>query len=259
VELKGKVVIVTGGASGIGLAMCRRFLAEDARAVVMADVAPGTAEIAHELGAEPAALDVTSQAATSEVVDWAERRFGGIDLFCANAGILVTGGPEVPDQEWRRVMDVNFMAHVYAARSLLPAWVARGRGYLLHTASAAGLLTGLGALPYTVSKHAVVALAEWLAIEHRDDGVRFSCLCPQGVRTPMMEAGGPEAEAQLGPSAMSPDDVAAVAVEGLAAERFLILPHPEVERYMAGKVAERDTWIARMARLRARVQGVASA
>lgn len=258
-ELKGSVVVVTGGASGIGLAMCRRFLAEGARVVVMADVAPATADVAREIGAEAVHLDVTSESQTRDLVGWAERQFGGIDLFCANAGILVTGGLEVNDEEWRRVMDVNFMAHLYAARSLVPAWAARGRGYLLHTASAAGLVTGIGALPYTVSKHAVVALAEWLAIEHRDEGVRFSCLCPQGVRTPMMQAGGPQAEAQLGPSAMSPDDVASVVVEGLADERFLILPHPEVDRYMQGKIADRDTWISRMASLRAKLQGASNA
>jgi NAD(P)-dependent dehydrogenase (short-subunit alcohol dehydrogenase family) len=258
-QVAGKVMVITGAASGIGLAMASRFIADGARSVVMADVSDRLQEAASAVGGIPMHLDATSEEQTRHLVESVTRDIGPIDLYCANAGVLVKGGVEVPDAEWQRVWDLNLIAHVYAARALLPGWQDRGTGYLLHTASAAGLLTGLPALPYAVSKHAVVALAEWLAIRYRDDGIKFSCLCPQAVRTPMMLEGGEDAERELGASAVSPEAVAEAVVQGLAAESFLILPHPEVAEYERRRAADHDRWIGAMARLRSRLaEGIRS-
>lgn len=251
-EITGKVVVVTGGGNGIGAAMCRRFAAEGARAVVVADVDGDAASaVAASLGGASLAVstDVSVEADVRRLVATAQERFGAIDLFCANAGIAVMGGVEVVDEEWQRSWDVNVMAHVYAARALLPGWVARGEGYLLTTASAAGLLTNVGLAPYSVTKHAAVALAEWIAITYGDAGVKVSCLCPQGVRTNMLAAGGPEAEALLGAGALEPDDVAEVVVAALRDERFLVLPHPEVADYERNRASDRDRWLGGMRKL----------
>jgi NAD(P)-dependent dehydrogenase (short-subunit alcohol dehydrogenase family) len=253
-EVAGKVVVITGAASGIGLAMASRFVGDGARSVVMADVSDRLQEIALAVGGVPMYLDATSEKQTQHLVAAVTRDIGPIDLYCANAGLLVKGGVDVPDAQWQRAWDLNLMAHVYAARALLPGWQERGCGYLLHTASAAGLLTGIPALPYAVSKHAVVALAEWLAIQYHDRGIRFSCLCPQAVRTPMMTEGGEEAERELGASAVTPEAVAETVVRGLAAESFLILPHPEVAEYERRRTADHDSWIRAMARLRLRLE-----
>ncbi|MDQ1372763.1 MAG: hypothetical protein QOJ09_101, partial [Actinomycetota bacterium] len=184
-ELRDKVVIVTGGASGIGAALCRRFAAEGARAVVVADLQADAAQVvAGEIGGTAMTTNVSVEADVHALVERTVERHGPVDLFCSNAGIAIGGGVEVPDEEWQRIWDINLMAHVYAARAVLPGMLARGEGYLLNTASAAGLLTNLGAAPYAVTKHAAVALAEWLAITHGDAGIRVSVLCPQGVRTP---------------------------------------------------------------------------
>lgn len=253
-DIAGKVVVVTGAASGIGLAMASRFASDGARAVVMTDVSDRLGLVAGEVGGTPMCLDATSAEETQRLVGTVSRDIGPIDLFCANAGLLVKGGVEVPDEEWRKIVDINLMAHVYAARALLPDWTTRRSGYLLHTASAAGLLTGLPALPYAVSKHAVVALAEWLAITYREDGIRFSCLCPEAVRTPMMTEGGDEAERELGSGAMVPEEVAEVVVRGLAEESFLILPHPKVAEYERRRAADHDRWIEDMAARRMRLE-----
>jgi NAD(P)-dependent dehydrogenase (short-subunit alcohol dehydrogenase family) len=253
-QVAGKVVVITGAASGIGLAMASRFVSDGARSVVMADVSDRLREVASAVGGVPMQLDATSEEQTQRLVEAVTRDIGPIDLYCANAGLLVKGGVEVPDVQWQRAWDLNLMAHVYAARALLPGWQERGSGYLLHTASAAGLLTGLPALPYSVSKHAVVALAEWLAIRYRGDGIKFSCLCPQGVRTQMMEEGGREAERELGAGAISPEEAAETVVQGLAAESFLILTHPEVAEYEQRRAADHDRWIGGMSRLRSRLE-----
>jgi NAD(P)-dependent dehydrogenase (short-subunit alcohol dehydrogenase family) len=190
------------------------------------------------------------------LIDQATEANGPIDLFCSNAGIGVGGGPEASDQDWERIWQINVMAHVYAARALLPGMLARGEGYLLNTASAAGLLTNIGALPYAVTKHAAVALAEWLAITYGDAGIRVSCLCPQGVRTPMLMAGLEDAAgaAVLASGQMvEPEDVADAVVAGIRAERFLILTHPEVAGYMANKGSDPERWLAGMRRLQAKV------
>jgi NAD(P)-dependent dehydrogenase (short-subunit alcohol dehydrogenase family) len=264
-KLEGRVAVVTGGASGIGRALCRRFAREGARAVVVADLdAAGARAVAEEVGGLAVATDVGVEAQVQALVGEATRRFGRIDLFCSNAGIARgaglgdgASGPFAPDAEWMASWQVNLLAHVYAARAVLPAMLARGEGTLLQTASAAGLLTDLTGCAYSVTKHAAVAFAEWLAIAYGDRGIRVACLCPQGVRTPMLrgaaEAGGgaPHLEAD----AIEPEAVADAVVAGLAEERFLILPHPQVREYAQRRAGDPDRWLAGMRRLRARLYG----
>ena len=187
-NIQDKVVVVTGGASGIGRALCHRFANEGARSVVVADRNIDSARIvADEIDGLAVEVDVAIELQIQKLVEQTTDAFGPIDLFCSNAGISIDGGTEVPDSDWQRIWQTNFMSHVYASRAVLPSMLARGHGYLLHTASAAGLLTQIGSAPYSVTKHAVVSLAEWLAITHFDSGIRVSCLCPQGVNTPMLD------------------------------------------------------------------------
>src|SRR5687768_12312861 len=227
-RIEGKHVVVTGGASGIGRALARRFAAEGARGVVVADLAAaGCAAVAAEVKGVAAPTDVADEAAVRALVARAEDAYGPIDLFCSNAGIAVTGGVEASNADWQRIWNINVMAHVYAARAVLPSMLERGSGYLLSTASAAGLLNQIGSAPYGVTKHAAVALAEWLAITYGDQGIKVSCLCPQGVRTNMLMAGADAGDvgAQVVLAAadtLEPENVADVVVEGLRDERFLI-------------------------------------
>ena len=256
-DLGGKVVVVTGGGNGIGAAMCRRFAAEGAEAIVVADLDGGAADaVADELGARSVTVDVSDPAQVEELVASTKRDHGRIDLFCANAGIGVFGGVEVPDEDWQRCWDVNVMAHVYAARFLLPDWIEQGEGYLLHTASAAGLLTNVGTAPYSVTKHAVVGLAEWLSMTHGNTGVKFSCLCPMGVRTNMVAAGQDVSAGAvvIAQGLIEPEECADAVVAGLAEERFLILPHPEVADYFQRKASDHDRWLAGMRRLQAQIE-----
>jgi NAD(P)-dependent dehydrogenase (short-subunit alcohol dehydrogenase family) len=251
-NLKDKVVIVTGGASGIGRALCVRFAAEGARGVVVADLdAAGAESVAREIGGLSVATDVSREADIVRLVNQAIDVYGQVDLFCSNAGIATDGGLDVPDASWQRIWEINFMAHVYAARAVLPGMLARGEGYLLQTASAAGLLTQIGSAPYSVTKHAAVAFAEWLTITYGDSGIKVSCLCPQGVRTRMLE----EAEKGdfLREGALDPEEVAAIVVRGLEDERFLILPHPEVAEYFRRKATDYDRWLRGMRSLQARI------
>ena len=258
-ELRDKVVVVTGAAGGIGSALCRRFAAEQARGVVVADAnAEGAQVVADGIGPQAMAVstDVAVEADIEALVEKAERKFGPIDLFFSNAGIGVGGGVEATNEDWQRIWEINTMAHVYAARHVLPGMLARGEGYICSTASAAGLLTNLGAAPYTVTKHAAVALAEWIAITYGDAGIKVSCLCPQGVRTPMLlqGVGDSAANAVLATGGMlEPEDVAEAVVQGIRDERFLILPHPEVAEYMQRKASDPDRWLAGMRRLQARL------
>ena len=264
-ELTDKSIVVTGGASGIGRAMCLRFAREGARAVVVADQsqtgAAATAEQIAEDALSPGqalavVCDVAREADVVALVALATERFGPIDLFCSNAGIGTGGGVEASNEDWERTWQVNFMAHVYATRAVLPQMLARREGYLLHTASAAGLLTNLGAAPYSVTKHAVVALAEWLSVTHGDAGIKVSCLCPQGVRTPLLLGGLDQTAGAVvlaGGEMIEPEQVADAVVEGLASERFLILPHPEVLNYFQGKAADYDRWLRGMRRLQTRI------
>ena len=257
-ELRDKVVLVTGGASGIGRALCQRFAAEGVRALAVVDQdAKGSYELALELGDHVIGLaaDVAREADVIGAVRTTEERFGPIDLLVSNAGIGTGGGVEAPDEAWQRIWEVNVMAHVYAARAVLPGMIARGEGYLLNTASAAGLLTNIGAAPYSVTKHAAVALAEWLAITHGDQGIKVSCLCPQGVRTNMLLAGAddPAGAVVLAQGAIEPEEVADAVVRGLAAESFLILPHPEVATHFQRKAADYDRWLKGMRKLQRRI------
>lgn len=253
-ELAGKVVVVTGAARGIGEAMARRFVRENPAGLVLADIdEEAVAAVAAELGAVSYRADVSSEADTVTLIDRAEERFGPVDLFCANAGIGLSGDEQTPDQEWDRLWRVNVLSHVHAARRLIPEWRARGEGYFCATVSAAGLLTNLKAAQYSVTKHAALAFAEWLAVTYGDEGIRVSALCPQGVRTRLLDAG--EFRALLEPVALEPAEVAEVVVEGIRRENFLILPHPEVERYFQNKAADYDRWLAGMRRLQQRVFG----
>jgi NAD(P)-dependent dehydrogenase (short-subunit alcohol dehydrogenase family) len=254
-KLAGRHAVVTGGASGIGRALARRFSAEGAKAVVVADLdGDGAGQVASEIGGLGLAVDVTDFEQVRSLVERAEQQNGPIDLFCSNAGIAIPGGVEVPDDAWQRIWDVNLMAHVYAARAVLPGMIARGEGYLLNTASAAGLLTQIGSAPYAVTKHAAVALAEWLSITHGEQGIKVSVLCPQAVRTAMtadVEGGGVAGVDGM----LEPDELADSVIEGLADERFLILPHPIVLTYMQRKAGDYDRWLAGMRKLLSRFAG----
>lgn len=252
-ELAGKVVVVTGGATGIGRALCRRFAQEQAKGVVVADRdADGALAVAEEIGGLAVSTDVAVEADVVNLVERATATYGPIDLFVSNAGIFTGGSVDVADEEWQRIWQINVMAHVYAARAVLPAMLDRGEGYLLSTASAAGLLSNLGAAPYTVTKHAAVALAEWLSITYGDRGIKVSCLCPQGVKTNML-LGSEGGDSLLGAGAIEPEQVAEVVVQGLRDERFLILPHPEVGDYVARKGTDRERWLRGMRRWQAQV------
>jgi len=261
VKLDGTCVVVTGAAGGIGEAMARRFGAEGAKAVVVADREPiGIERVATAItaGTRAEALavpcDVTQELQLLGLIDATEERFGPIDLFCSNAGVIAIGGAEASDAEWRLSIDVNVLAHVYAARILVPRMLERGGGYLLQTASAAGLLTQLGSAPYSVTKHAALAFAEWLAITYGDAGLKVSVLAPQAVRT-AMTAGVVDGGVAGVDGMLEPDDVAAAVVEGLEAEEFLILPHPEVLEYFRRKASDYDRWLNGMRRLQLRFGG----
>jgi NAD(P)-dependent dehydrogenase (short-subunit alcohol dehydrogenase family) len=255
-KLAGKVAVVTGGASGIGRALCRRFAIEGARGIVVADLdTAGAEQVAHETGGLPVSADVGREPDIIRLVEQATSAYGAIDLFCSNAGIAIDGGVSVADFEWQRIWSINCMAHVYAARAVLPGMLERGEGYLLQTASAAGLLSQIGSAPYSVTKHAAVAFAEWLAITYRDRGIRVSCLCPQGVRTNMLAGVDSGTARFLLEGALEPEQVADAVVASLADERFLILPHPEVATYERRRAEDRDRWLGGMRRLHARLTG----
>jgi NAD(P)-dependent dehydrogenase (short-subunit alcohol dehydrogenase family) len=251
-KLDGKCVVVTGGASGIGAALARRFTAEGARGVVVADIQDELLqEVVEEIGGLGIRCDVTKESDITALVDAAEARYGPIDLFCSNAGIVLPGGPETSDALWERTIGVNLMAHVYAARALVPRMLERGGGYLLQTASAAGLLTQIGSATYSVTKHAALAFAEWLAITYGEDGIRVSVLAPQAVNT-AMTAGVPGGGVAGVDGMLEPSAVADAVVEGLDREQFLILPHPEVLEYFRRKASDYDRWIRGMQRLQGR-------
>jgi NAD(P)-dependent dehydrogenase (short-subunit alcohol dehydrogenase family) len=253
VELANRSVVITGAASGIGRALAERFAAERPRALILADVnEAAVSAVANQVGAQATAVrvDVGREEEIRALVDRARELAGPVDLFCSNAGVPGPGGgPEASDEEWERAWKINVMAHVWAARALLPEMAERGDGYLLSTASAAGILTQVGAMAYSVTKHAAVAVAEWLAITYRDAGIKVSCVCPLGVRTPMLEealedsVGG---AALLQDELLEPGDVAEAVLAGIRDERFLIFPHPQVAKYMAFKGAENERWHAAM-------------
>jgi NAD(P)-dependent dehydrogenase (short-subunit alcohol dehydrogenase family) len=249
-KIKDKVVVVTGGASGIGRALCVRFAAEGAKGIVVSDYnGAGALEVSSEIGGLAVTTDVSDETQVKNLVAEAIRHFGPIDLFCSNAGIMGNGGIEAPNTEWQRCWEINVMAHIYAARAVLPSMLQRGKGYLLQTASAGGLLTTLGAAPYSVTKHAAVAFAEWLSITHAGDGIKVSCLCPQGVRTGMLSETTEGIGKLLMETALSPEEVAESVIQGLEKEEFLILPHPEVADYFKHKANDYERWLRQMHRV----------
>lgn len=247
-ELKDKIVVVTGAASGIGRALALRFAAEGAKSVVCADLnLTGAIETAEQIDGVAFEVNVGREGDIAALIDRVESDIGPIDLFCSNAGILTLGGMEVPNEDWQKIWDINVMSHVWAARHLVPRMIERGGGYLLNTASAAGLLNQVGAAPYGVTKHAAVGLAEWLALSHGDEGIRVSVLCPQAVRSEMTR--GHEESVAAMDGMLEPEIVADACVKAISAEIFLVLPHPEVLGYMRLKTENYDRWIGGMRKL----------
>lgn len=252
-DVNGKVVVVTGGASGIGKAMVERFHREGASALIVADMnGPGAEAVAKSVGGIGLHADVTKEADVQRIVRTAEDKFGRIDLFCSNAGIS-RGDPDIdnpgspPNDHWDLAWGVNVMAHVYAARYALPGMIARKSGWFLNTVSAAGLLSQIGSAVYSTTKHAAIGFGEHLAIATKENGIGVSLLCPQAVDTPML---GGAAGSQNVDGVLAPSDVADAVVKGLAAESFLILPHEQVTTYMQRKTGDYDRWIRGMVRLR---------
>jgi len=250
-ELKDKIIVVTGAASGIGRAMCLRFAEEGAKHIACVDRDIAGAEItAKMMGGTAYQVDVSVKDQITGMIDAVEADAGPIDLFCSNAGISVAGGVEVEDDAWQKIWEINVMSHVWAARHLVPLMAARGGGYLLNTASAAGLLNQIGSAPYGVTKHAAVGLAEWLALTYGDQGIKVSVLCPQAVRTEMTR--GHEDHVAAINGMMEPGPVAEACVETIRNETFLVLPHPEVVQYMRNKTDNYDRWIGGMRKLNRR-------
>jgi NAD(P)-dependent dehydrogenase (short-subunit alcohol dehydrogenase family) len=253
-EVADRVVVVTGGANGIGRALARRFATAGAETVIVADIDGDAAwTVAREIGGMAIRCDVSVEADVAQLIEKVHIAKGRIDLFCSNAGIAVGGGPEAESADWQRIWDVNVMAHVYVARHALPSMLARKEGYILGTVSAAGLLNHMFAAPYGVTKAAALSLFEWLSIAHADEGIRISCLCPQGVKTDMLAAERRKGLDFLTDAALEPDQVAEIVLQGVRDEKFLILPHPEVAEYFARKATDYDRWLKGMRRLRANI------
>ena len=254
----GKVVVVTGGARGIGRALALRFATAGAQAVVIVDVdAEGAADAASEIGGTSVRCDVAQEIQVEAMIRKVEATHGRIDIFCSNAGVAAGGGPEAPDADWQRLWQVNVMAHVYVARHVLPGMLSRKEGYIVGTVSAAGLLNHVLAAPYGVTKAAALSFFEWLTIAHGNEGIRVSCLCPQGVKTDMLAAEQREGLEFLTAGALEPEAVAEAVLKGIGEERFLILPHPEVEDYFRRKADDYDRWLRGMRRLRAGILAAA--
>ena len=253
-KIKDKIVVVTGGADGIGKALCERFHKEGAKAVIVADLnGEKAAAVAKSIGGKAYKCDVANEADIIRIIEETEKNIGPIDLFCSNAGLADReASPDFvgssTNESWTRSWNVHVMSHVYAARALLPRMIKRGGGYFLNTSSAAGLLSQIGSAVYATTKHAAVAFGEILAITHRDQGIRVSMLCPQGVDTPLLRAGshGP----QHLDGVLTPEECADAVIKGLEAESFLILPHPQVAQYMRNKTENYDRWLGGMVKLK---------
>jgi NAD(P)-dependent dehydrogenase (short-subunit alcohol dehydrogenase family) len=252
----GAGVVVTGAGQGIGRAIARRLADGGARVVVNDLDADAAKAVAEEVQGLAVPGDAASESGVEGLVAAAREHLGEIDVYCANAGVAPEGGPEAAEEAWARAWDVNVMAHVRASRVLLPRWLERGSGRFVATVSAAGLLTMLGSAPYSASKHAALAFAEWLSATYGHRGVVVQCLCPQGVRTRMLEGTGPAGDVLLRDGALEPEEVAEALWEGLADDRFLVLPHPEVRDYYAARAADTDRWLAGMRRLQERIDTI---
>jgi NAD(P)-dependent dehydrogenase (short-subunit alcohol dehydrogenase family) len=259
-RVTGKNIVITGAASGIGAALAQRFAADGAAGICLADLdedAAGRVAAGLECRTLVRRVDVGEEAQVIAMVEAATGELGPIDLMCSNAGIGTGAGLEATAEQWAATWAVNVQAHVYAAKAVIPAMLERGEGYLLQTCSAAGLLSAPGDAPYTVTKHAAVAFAEWLALTYGDQGIRVSALCPQGVRTPLLTSGLDSqlvAQVTAAGVVLEPEDVAESVIAGLEAERFLILPHPEVAEFVRRKASDRDRWLSGLRRLVAAVQ-----
>ncbi|REE93720.1 SDR family oxidoreductase [Cupriavidus plantarum] len=260
-EVRGKCVVVTGGANGIGRALCDAFARGGARAIGIADIDPSTAaSVAAAVQAKypacqtlPRRVDVSNEAAVQAFADEFTGRFGQIDVFCSNAGIMMRKGIETTDVEWLRMWGVNVMGHVNAAKAVLPQMLARGSGYFVNTVSAAGLLSQIGSASYATTKHAAIGFAEWLSITYGDRGIRVSCVCPQGVQTRMLLGEDGARKGFLQEGSVTPEFVAEKTLEGIANEQFLILPHEEVLEYYRRKGKDYDRWLRGMRRLQEQV------
>ena len=253
-SVAGAGVVVTGAGSGIGAALACRFAAEGARVVVNDINAAAATAVAESCGAIAMPGDAASEEALAGLLQGAADELDGIDMFCANAGVARGGGEDASEADWAASWQVNVMAHVRAARLLLPGWLDRGSGHLISTVSAAGLLTMLGSASYSVTKHAALAYAEWLAATYAHRGITVQALCPMGVRTPMLAGISPAAEIILGETAIETEAVADAVMEGIADGRFLILPHPDVARMYVGRATDTDRWLRGMNKLQRRVE-----
>ena len=254
----GAGAVVTGGGSGIGAALCRRLAAEGARVVVNDIDGAAAAAVAASCGglagtATAIAADAASEEGVAALISGARAELGEIDLFCANAGVARGGGPEAAEPDWDASWQVNVMAQVRAARLLVGPWLERGSGHLICTVSAAGLLTMIGSAPYSVTKHAALGFAEWMALSYAHRGLTVQAICPQGVRTPMLDGSDSQARELLDDTAIEPDAVADAVIEAMATGQFLILPHPEVAGMYASRAAEPDRWLRGMNRLQQRL------
>ncbi len=256
-ELKNKIIVITGAGSGIGRALAQRFSAENAKHIVAVDINAEPAQLtADAVGGTAMTADVSNEQDIAALIERVENTIGPIDLFCSNAGVGLAPAIDSPNEQWQASWDINVMSHVYAARHLLPRMIARGGGYFMNTASAAGLLNQIDGAAYGVTKHAAVGFGEWLAIHHAHEGIKVSVLCPQAVRTAMTDNDEPSTKAAANDGMMEPEDLADVVVEKLREESFLILPHTEVLEYMQRKTSDYDRWIGGMNRLMKRIRGM---
>src|SRR6201996_4450443 len=257
--MSGAGVVVTGGGGGIGRAIARSLAADGARVVVNDLDEAAALAVATEIGGLAVPGDAGTEQGVDELIKAATAFLGEIDIYCSNAGTVAGSGPETPDELWQRAWEVNTLAHVRAARLLLPGWLARGTGTFVVTASAGGLLTMLGAAPYSVTKHAAVGFAEWLAATYAHRGLTVHCICPQGVRTQMLAGSGRPGEIVLANAAIEPEQVADALAAAMAVGRFLVLPHPEVRDYYVHRATDTDRWLRGMSRLQQRIDEASEA
>jgi len=254
-NVKDKIVLVTGGANGIGRALCEKFYREGAKKIYVADLDFENAKlVAESINGKSFALDVGDENRVKSVVENILDECGQIDIVCSNAGIGgAEGGLEVENDVWQKIYEINVLSHLYLSRACFPSMIERGAGYFLITASAAGLLTHPTAAPYAVSKHAAVAFAEWLSIVYDEKGIKISCLCPQGVKTDLIRSAEGEPENFLMAEAITAEECADVVVKGLESEKFLILPHAEVAQYIVNKAENYDRWLHSLRKIRSAV------
>jgi NAD(P)-dependent dehydrogenase (short-subunit alcohol dehydrogenase family) len=254
--IAGSGVVVTGAGAGIGRALARRFAAAGARVVINDLDARAANAVAEQTGGYAVPGDAATEQGVHDLIAAARGHLGEIDIYCSNAGVAVGIGPDAPEEAWQRSWEVNVLAHVRASRELLPAWLERGNGRFVVTASAAGLLTMLGAAPYSVTKHAAEAYAEWLAATYAHRGLVVHCICPQGVRTAMLAASGRAGQVVLADEAIEPEQVGDALYDGIVAGRFLILPHPEVGDYYRFRAGDPDRWLRGMNRMQQKIEEV---